>query len=270
MESNVNAFRYLCFREFKTYVGKVSAIHEVIELAVHEFLVSLGKATNAEEFISEAATRHGLHVHFKQAPDILSKTIQLHIVNVHEAFEKFLEDFQAEIIDTTGITWKHYDKKSSLYIVLQNIFNSQEAGKKSLGSMCVELCEYYRLVRNEIIHVSPSSEKIEEEFQKVKGYGKEAVETYEKLGQAPNGMHDLTRDDFQLFIRVAQDVAWKLCQSTKPNQDQIAKSIEADVARFKVRWPKKPDRVLSAIVSLIEKKYGYDKPTAKLIASKAH
>jgi hypothetical protein len=123
----VTNFRYLCYREFKNYVGSVSAIYELIELAVREFTLSLNAASNSERFINEVAQRHGLYVHFKEAPDILAKTIQLHIVNVHEAFEKFLDAFRKEIVATLGITWQFYEKHSSLYAVLQNVYNSQKS-----------------------------------------------------------------------------------------------------------------------------------------------
>jgi hypothetical protein len=141
--------------------------------------------------------------------------------------------------------------------------------KTSITRKNLELCEYYRLIRNEIIHSSGSSEQIYSEFAKVKDYAKEAVKSYEKIGHAPNSIRMLTRDDFQLFIRVTQDVAWHLCQKTKPTNEQILKAIESDIRAFKAQWLKRPERVKLAVIALVEKKYGIDKTTANTIATQA-
>jgi hypothetical protein len=263
----VSTFRFHCYRDFKSYAGKVSAIHEVLELAVREFQGAAEASGDPEKFIDEAAKKHGLHVRFAQCPDIISRAIQLHIVNVHEAFEQFLSELRAECVTIREMEWKDYDRKSTLYVTLQNIFKTQEAAKDKVGAMEVELCDYYRHVRNEVVHADVQPEGLRDEFQKVEGYRKQAADTYQKLGVAPNPADALTRDDFHLFIRVAQDVAWELCQAARPSDEQLAKAIADQVAGFQKRWPGQPERVANAAISILEKQFGLDRGDAARIAT---
>ena len=266
----MSSFRYLCYREFKSHAGKVSAIHEVIELAVREFENAARDSGDAEEYLKRTADRHALHVHFTQLPDIVAKTIQLHIVNVHEAFERFLDAFRRECIATLDLDWKDYEKRSTLYVILQNIFGSQQSAREQIGVMAIDLCDYYRLVRNHVIHADLRTEDLEKEFRNVEKYQAKAAETYAKLGLAPNRAAAVTRDDFHLFIRVAQDVAWRLCQKARPTDDQIMKVISDKIRMFENRWPGDSDRVGRAVAVLIQKQYGLDRGEATRIAGMVH
>ena len=264
------SFRYPCFRELKVYAGRTLAVYQVIELAVKEFQTAATQSENEEDYIRDAAKKHGLHVHFARCPDIVTQVIAIQIANVHEALQDFLKSFRIESGEMLGLTWTDYDRKSDLYIAIQNIFLSQKEGRRRLGEMQVVLCEYYRRVRNAVIHGKKERSTLEENFNAVVRYREQAREEYANIEEAPNRFSELTRDDFQLFVRVAQDVAWRLCQATRPTNEQLLASFEAKVEMFRGRWPQKSERVRVAVINFLTRTYGLDRDEAHIILGSVH
>ena len=136
--------------------------------------------------------------------------------------------------------------------------------------MQVELCGYYRLIRNAAIHSDRDPTELTECFAKIKHYRDEAASQYETIAAAPNPPDGLTRDDFQLFIRVAQDVAWRFSQKSKPTEIQFCTALKGVVEAFRNHWKDKPARVHVAIVSYLAKTYGIAKDEAETIANQVH
>jgi hypothetical protein len=182
----------------------MSAPYELIEIAVRDFVQSARGSGAEERFLTEAAVKHGLSVHFRQCPNLVATILSLHIVNVHEAFERFLKALRIEAGILLQLSWKDYDKKDALTVALMNVFGDARKGRTKLGKMQIDLCRYYRLIRNAAVHDDREPAELATEFNKVKGYREEAAKEYETIGSAPNPPDELTRDDFQLFIRVAQ------------------------------------------------------------------
>lgn len=263
-------FRYPCYRDFKLYAGQMSAVYELIEIAVREFEDAARRAENQEEFIRASAAKFNLHVHFDNCPDLLSKVISLYIVNVHEAFERFLRSLRNEATSLVDLPWKDIDKKDDLFVAVNNVFGSQGKGRAILGEMQVELCSYYRLIRNATIHSDRDSTGLVQQFERVKAYGQEAVRQYETITTAPNPPGHLTRDDFQLFIRVAQDVAWGFSERLKPTDEQLSSHLEKVLVSFKSRWGNNAERVHTALLNYLQKTYGISRQDAVKIAALVH
>ena len=263
-------FRYPCYREFKLYAGKMSAVYELIEIAVREFEDAARRAENPEEFISASAAKFNLRVHFRNCPDLLAKVISLHIVNVHEAFERYLRSLRGEAASLVDLQWKDIDKKDGLFAAVNNVFGSQGKGRAMLGEMQIELCSYYRLIRNAAIHSDRDSAGLMQQFEKVKTYRDEASRQYETIAAAPNPPEQLTRDDFQLFIRVAQDVAWGFSEQLKPTDEQLSADLAEVLVLFKSRWQDNAERVHTAGPNYLQKTFGISIEDAARIGSLVH
>lgn len=263
-------FRYSCYRDFKSYAGRVSAVYELIEIAVRQFEEAAKNSANEENFITESAKSFGLNVHFSSCPPLIAQTLALHIVNVHEAFVRYLGALRSEAGNLVHLQWKDYDKKDNLYIAIQNVFGSQKKGRERLGEMQVDLCGYYRLVRNSTIHGDGDHSDLSDAYAKVSGYREFASDIYETITSAPNPPGKMTRDDFQLFVRSSQDVAWAFSEALKPTEGQLVDSLQGITESFKKRWVNKPDRVRTAITSFLCKTYGFSSEAATKIAETVH
>ena len=165
---------------------------------------------------------------------------------------------------------KDYDKKDSLYVAIQNVFGSQKSGLAALGEMRVDLCNYYRLVRNAAVHSDRAESSLTGAFAKVKDYRDKATQQYDKIAAAPSPPDNLTRDDFQLFIRVAQDVAWGFSEELKPTDEQLRVAVEKVAESFNKHWVRNTARVHTAIVNYLYKTYGIPENESRRIASQVH
>ncbi len=244
-------------------------MYELIEIAVREFEASAKQATDEERFITKSAAKFDLNVHFSRVPNLVREIVLLHIVNVHEALERFLKSLRGEAATLVGLQWTDYDKKDSLYVAIQNVFGDQRKGRTALSDMKIELCGYYRLIRNAAIHPDRDPATLTKRFADVKHCRDEAIR-YATIAAAPNPPDSLTRDDFQLFVRIAQDVAWEFSQELRPTKEQLCTAVKDMTESFKNRWPNKRQRVHTAIVNYLFKTYGIPKGQAGIIANQVH
>ena len=251
------SFRYESFREFKIYAGKMSATAELLELAVREFQESATQSGDCARFLSVIAKKYGRHINLNKFPDLVRRTIHYHIASLHESFDRFLRAFRVDHIKMFGKQWRDFDRKSILQTTILNIFPSEKAARQQIGEMQLELCDYYRLIRNHAMHPDDSSDDVENKYNSVQIFKGKVLSTYDKIDRAPNSFNVVELDDVSLFIRAAQDVAWELCQNAKPDDGQLLHSIESDVTKFKIKW-RDLNRVRKAVQNLLTKKFGLD------------
>jgi hypothetical protein len=205
-----------------------------------------------------------MHVHFKKFPDIQLSVSQVLIANVFVAFEFFMKQYKFDHERLHDSTWTVYEKKSELDVAVLNVFSNQRRAVDAIGEMQLELCRYYRLVRNATLHFD-SAGKVEEQFLKVKMFKEEATRKYQTIKSAPNPPAHLKRDDYQLCIRVAQDVAWELSKAARPTDSRLIGVLktECEPLRKRIQEHAKLD---AAIRRYVEQTYGFDREEAAIIA----
>lgn len=120
-----------------------------------------------------------------------------YIVNIHSCLENFLKSFKHLPGSPTNITEiKKTSEDDWLEWTLNMAFSSIENDiKNDIG-----ICEYYRLVRNCIVHSGESSSTLKSKRALIKTTDNPRL-------NAPNGLDSLTFDDQVLFSRAAYNVA---------------------------------------------------------------
>lgn len=267
------SFRYPCYRRFKSHMGNLIAVHEVIELAVYAFEDSVTKASDTGAFIREQARKYGMFVNLPKCPQIRQEVMQSQIMNIHKAFDAFHGEFRSEctdVIDDFG-KWKDYDNKSHLDVTILNVFkNTPKLAIDSLGKMQIDVCDYYRHMRNEAAHLENNHEQLKTALGKATRHSAEIQSKYKELrGSAPNLPAELTRDDVQLFARTSLDVAWRLCQKMFPSDAQFARVANAKLVDERRKFSARPERITRAVTNFLRLTYGLDDNHANRIAEMA-
>ena len=93
------------------------------------------------------------------------------------------------------------------------LFSSIENGIKN----DIAICEYYRLIRNCIVHNGESSATLKNKRALIKT-------TYNSRLNAPNGLDSLTFDDQVLFSRAAYNVAKYIFNNSQYDINTIIKA----------------------------------------------
>jgi hypothetical protein len=106
---------YPSFRHLKAYLGKVSSLVALTEVAISELMRSAEASGDRDAYLRVAGERHAISVEASQAEYLRRRAAQSYLVVVNEAAEDFLYNFRREHAGLTKYKWgDRRHKQSSL------------------------------------------------------------------------------------------------------------------------------------------------------------
>ena len=179
---------------FKNELGYINATNQYVELSVR--ITEKDHGSDLKNDLQRLAQSVNLNVS-TLVEDYMCRISKSYIVNVNSCLENFLKSFRHLPGSPTNITEIEKTKEDDwLEWTLSTAFSSIENNIKN----DVFVCEYYRLIRNHIVHNGESSATIKNKRALIK------TEDNSRLN-APNDLDSLTFDDQVLFSRAAYNVA---------------------------------------------------------------
>lgn len=186
-------------------------------LAEHE-----NDLANRPEFI-ELASKYSLTLTSHNVEQLINSVSRSYIINVHACFEVFLSDLLEHI--------KHFGRDAlegkkdgdSLLTYICSYVYPNGIPKELKPSF--EVCEYYRLVRNDSVHDIGNSSIQSKDIKKVQSLSLDCDAKYSKL-KAPNAPNELTFDDFVMFARSANALACALYSSFEYDNSKILTALD--------------------------------------------
>ena len=179
---------------FKNELGYVNATNQYVELSVRMTEKDYGIVLKSD--LRELAQSVSLNVS-SLTEDYMCRISKSYIVSINSCFENFLKSFRHLAGSPTNIT--KIEKTSEddwLEWTLNVAFASIENDIKN----DIIICQYYRLVRNCIVHNGAVSSALKNKYSLIKT-------TNDSKLNAPNSFDSLTFDDQVLFSRAAYNVA---------------------------------------------------------------
>ncbi len=179
---------------FKKELGYVNATNQYVELSIR--ITEKEHSLDLRNNLQGLAQSVNLNVS-TLTEDYMCRISKSYIVNIHSCLENFLKSFKHLPGSPTNITEiKKTSEDDWLEWTLNIAFSSIENDiKNDIG-----ICEYYRLVRNCIVHSGESSSTLKSKRALIKTTDNPRL-------NAPNGLDSLTFDDQVLFSRAAYNVA---------------------------------------------------------------
>ena len=207
---------------FKKELGYVNATNQYVELSIR--ITEKEHSLDLRNNLQGLAQSVNLNVS-TLTEDYMCRISKSYIVNIHSCLENFLKSFKHLPGSPTNITeTKKTSEDDWLEWTLNIAFSSIENDiKNDIG-----ICEYYRLVRNCIVHSGESSSTLKSKRALIKTTDNPRL-------NAPNGLDSLTFDDQVLFSRAAYNVAKYIFNNSQYDVNAI---IEANRESLNTRKQK--------------------------------
>lgn len=193
---------------FKNELGYVNATNQYVELSVR--LAENDHGPDLKSNLQRVAQSVNLSVS-ALTEDYMTRISKSYIVSIYSCFEEFLISFKHLPGSPTNITSKDKKKEDDwLNWTLNIAFSSIENAIKN----DVTICEYYRLIRNHIVHKQDISSELKNKYALIR------TDNNPRLN-APNDLNSLTFDDQVLFSRAACNVARYIFSNSQYDIDAI-------------------------------------------------
>jgi hypothetical protein len=268
MKPNGKPNRHFSFpstRRLARYLGESDAILEIDELACRFFIDAAGQSEDAQAFVVECSKKFGVCVNLAEFGAWRAHLAQRHIVAVYESAERFFKEFRREHSELHRREWTgDEDGKSRIDLALENLSATKEQSEKTVGLDLISRFEYYRLVRNWIVHDrTRTPEKETAALRNLSEYSDENADTLGRLN-APNLPNLLNFDDFILFSRVTKLVAERFCVLGKPADDSWLSTF--DMKPFRALLNNKR-RLKNAVSGKLRTDFGMSSEAAEWIST---
>lgn len=135
---------------FKQLIGEYCAINQYIELSLRCFADDYTNTLKNAQELKNLAHSKSLTLSHYNATEMLHCISRTYIVNINLCFESFLREVY-ELLKQYGLNDVKYKDQDDSWLdcILNNISVSETLSSKN---SLIDLCNYYRLVRNSAVH----------------------------------------------------------------------------------------------------------------------
>ncbi|MCP4529221.1 MAG: hypothetical protein GY833_25420 [Aestuariibacter sp.] len=255
------SFLYKCYRDLKSYLGKLDALVELNELAIRSFKNTANSASNLREFIEGASIEYGINVQFESFPSLSAWASQYYVVAVHEAMYLFLYEYRREFVIVRGLNfeedWPKIDGDKLTDVISQvERFCEHPNIKQTIGETQLAIFEYYHFLRNRLAHLHTKKEQeLNDKYEVISEHRTKINQLY-KVEDAPNHLENLCFSDFYIFTRAAKDIANKLSEIGQPTPQQIVDYIGMDKFIGLKKFTNNPGRKQKFASNIIQPYFG--------------
>lgn len=193
------------YREFKLELGYSDVANQYVELSQRVMKAKYRNKMDDQETFKAFAQQYGLNIQDLHG-GVEIRIAQSYIIKIQSSFELFLEKF----IKLTGSPMqsaaKKDDKTSILNWIVENVYKNKKI--QNDVQIVMAICEYYRLVRNCIIHKNDDKKQLD--YKKELKFlqrdpNKELLNSFIVKLNALNEPQNITFDDQVLFSKA---VCW--------------------------------------------------------------
>ena len=178
-------------RKFRQELGYTNATNQYVELARRKFTRAYPNEIK-NNGMSKIAKGEGLSLS-DLTEDYNLRIAKSYIVSVYTCLDSFLVNYKSLPGSPTNVTSKSRGSDESLLEWTWRIVGS--SGSQTINNSYL-FCDYYRLVRNRIVHNGASDSELKQRFSSI-------VKLQDTRLNAPNRINVLTFDDQVLLSRSA-------------------------------------------------------------------
>ena len=212
-------FRPKCYRVLDEVLGESDATVEWIEVAVRH--LKREYEASGSEGIYRLASDYNVRVNPVDFNDICVRWGQLQLLSSFQFFDDFLSNFRDE--HPRDLPPRKRNKGEDL---ITSIMEDYDVSKNDVGLNEFDILDYYRLVRNQLMH-NPSVEQGKVHKSQAARILENKKDKYSTLS-APNYIDSIQFDDFILLTRVIKHFSRVLCSRTTPTESEWTSLILKD------------------------------------------
>lgn len=206
------------FTDFKKEIGFTTASIQYLELLLRMAEKNHSKVLEGKKLV-ETAKEYDLSVSVLPE-DYSTRIAKNYIVQINLCVEHFLKNYRSLIGSATyGKTYDNKKDNSLHWTMVESQIDL------SMYNQQYRICDYYRIVRNDIIHSLKDRQSTKNAFAAI------PCKQIDRLS-APNEMEDLCFDDQVLFARSAQELLKAIYFETEYDWKQIFQVRKADIKKL--------------------------------------
>ena len=243
-------YRPASFHALWKLLGESDSSLEWLEVAVRELLRQ--HRDDGTPAATALAQRHAVKVNDLNVDALKSHWARLQITTVAQYLELFLDNYRVEIPRQV----RSRSNKEDLVTYTLDVFKAKKA---SVGELQCGLVDYYRKVRNHLVH-DPAAEdpkmltRQAEELRKVI----ETTSTPYRSLVAPNPPAAVSFDDFVLFSRALKDFSKGLCSSVFLTDEELRAKILANCSLLSsLRKQNASERQRKILANYVRQHFGF-------------
>ena len=211
--------------ELKNELGYANVTNQYIELAARTFQVDHGN-----DNLQEQAGMVGLSI-ATLPEDYLKRIANGYIIGVHSCVEHFLVQYRLlPGSPARGQNYSAEDDDNRLKWILNICYGNRiPHDVKQLYF----ICNYYRLVRNEIVHCGTGRVELREAKTELNNLTDDlAISNIRGHLNAPNNFTNLNFDDQVLFSRAARTICDRIYKDSKYDWDVVLENYRTKINSF--------------------------------------
>lgn len=229
---------------FKRELGYTTASIQYVELSRRIADDTQGGILKGNS-IRDAARQYGLSV--SELPEDFGMRIaKSYIIQVHSCVERFLEDFHHLIGSPTYALEYDREKDNLLHWTIQNALSSTETSKEY--NQVYRICDYYRYVRNDIIHFGAAKSGLRQSYGALSGFRDETL-------NAPNMIDSICFDDQVLFARSARTILEAIYFESQYDWPLIIEKNRTELRRITQKCLDKPEKTTQKVQNYLRQSY---------------
>lgn len=249
-------FSYPSVRELDKTLGEIDAFVEVTELAVCSFLDEAQRFGDEHAYVKSKSKQYSICVNLTEVPMLKTHLARHYITIVYESAEEFFSKFRNDHRNIFAEEWDTTED-SPLSRTIRNVALDLELTKQSIGPDLISIWEYYRAIRNWVVHRT-GVEKAQRRYDSLISLNDEHKLRYSNV-VAPNQPIELKFDDFICFSRTTKLIARKLCLVAQPTRPQLVEMLRREDF---TRIQNNPTRLRNALCGKLRTEYGIDSEIA--------
>ncbi|WP_155949284.1 hypothetical protein [Gayadomonas joobiniege] len=229
--------------------------------AVHVSLLASQKCESINKnYWVQKSEEAGIKLEGVASEKIINSQTRFSLVSIYSGFDLFLEELELEC-KRFGFNWKSLEKVSPIEVLEKNF--TKEPESKTRFRYETDAVNYFRILRNSVVHPSDENKKKAIDFYKSKKVSIEFIRNKYRMITAPNDPDSVTFHDIKFWCQFLLDYTEIIAGLLEPTESMIYATVPFGNWR---KYGKNHEKLKRVAQNYIHSQYAYDlDKSAKII-----
>lgn len=244
------------YKNFKATLGKFCATCQLTELSVRYFQANYDSLVASPNGLNGICQQYHVLLADSDIERVLPNIPLSYIIYIQACFEDFVISY-CQLLKKYGVN--EYIERDSSESALECLCNNIYGKKLPVDIKPIyKLCEYYRLVRNKVMH-KHINDDLSKKFKMVSQIKYDTLTNIYGELNAPNPFTRISFDDFILFSKSCLQLAQYIHNTINLDYLKLLQSADEDERKQIKQWKNlTPERKNDAIKNYIRQRYRCD------------
>lgn len=249
------------FKKFKYFIGNLTVSSSIIYCSTQHAKNFVTQQSDHEEYTwSKFSNSYGVKLDISDIERYNQRIYQLLLLNVYTALDQYIYGYKRDYRTFTEKEWSS-EKGASFIDDLRKNLNLKEINHKENFDSFLYTIDYYRYIRNSIVHNSPK------DLDKVLEYRNENIARMNHLKEhysmksVPSRLEEINFHDVKYFSRILLDFLPEIEALLYPGDDKIIHFLsEKQLKKYKkLEGERAKNHLINCLVNELGLSYEHSK-----------